>query len=102
MRWFRFPSSPCPRRSVSSPTPSTAMNLQSSKTVDMRARGYSNSFIPSNGVGTGFAREILEQLAQERSQIFDPASLTEDYEIGVYIHQAGYRQIFIPLRQGMR
>ncbi len=68
--------------------------------IDMRARGYSGSFTPSNGVGTGVARHILEQLGEERGQIFDPASLTEDYEIGVYIHRLGYSQIFVPLQLG--
>ncbi len=70
------------------------------QSIDMRARQLSRSFVPSNGVGTGFAREVLEQLAQERnSQVFDPASLTEDYEIGVRIHAMGYRQCFVPLRR---
>jgi len=70
------------------------------QTIDMRARQLSGSFIPSNGVGTGFAREILDRLASERGgQVFDPASLTEDYEIGVYIHNAGCPQLFAPLRR---
>jgi bacteriophage N4 adsorption protein B len=70
------------------------------QTIDMRARQFSRSFIPSSGVGTGFAREILEQLAKERhNRIFDPASLTEDYDAGVHIHQSGYRQLFAPLRR---
>jgi len=68
------------------------------QTIDMRARGYSRSFIPSNGVGTGFARHILDRLGEERGIVFDPVSLTEDYEIGVYIHRAGYPQLFVPLR----
>jgi adsorption protein B len=66
--------------------------------IDMPARGYCGSFIPSNGVGTGFARHILQRLARERRKVFDPLSLTEDYEIGVYIHQAGFSQVFVPLR----
>ncbi len=71
------------------------------QTIDMPARQFSGSFIPSNGVGTGFGREILERLANERqNRIFDPASLTEDYEMGVYIHQAGYAQLFAGLRRG--
>ncbi len=71
------------------------------QTIDMRARQFSRSFIPSSGVGTGFAREILERLGQERqNRIFDAKSLTEDYEIGVYIHQSGYSQLFAPLRRG--
>lgn len=72
------------------------------QTIDMRARGFSNSFIPSNGVGTGFARHILEKLGRERGKIFDPASLTEDYEIGIYIHRAGCQQLFVPLKRGER
>ncbi|MBV9405365.1 MAG: glycosyl transferase family protein, partial [Acidobacteriaceae bacterium] len=71
------------------------------QTIDMPARQCSRSFVPSNGVGTGFAREILERLARERdNRIFDPASLTEDYEIGVYIHRAGYSQLFAGLKRG--
>lgn len=68
------------------------------QTIDMCARQFCGSFVPSNGVGTGFAREILEQLATERGGvIFDPKSLTEDYEIGVYAHHAGFKQCFGPL-----
>lgn len=71
--------------------------------IDMPARQLSGSFVPSNGVGTGFAREILDQLARERHNVvFDAASLTEDYEIGVYTHAQGYRQLFVPLAQGER
>ena len=73
------------------------------QTIDMRARDLSGAFVPSNGVGTGFARVILEQLAKERNEmVFDPASLTEDYEIGLYIHAAGYAQKFVPLQRGPR
>jgi bacteriophage N4 adsorption protein B len=69
--------------------------------IDMPARQFSRSFIPSNGVGTGFAREILDQLARARGNlVFDPASLTEDYEIGVHIHELGHAQLFAPLRAG--
>ncbi len=71
--------------------------------IDMPARQLSRSFIPSNGVGTGFAREILDQLASERKNcVFDPASLTEDYETGVYIHNHGHSQLFAPLVRGER
>jgi adsorption protein B len=68
--------------------------------IDMHARQFSGSFVPSNGVGTGFAREILERLARNRGQVFDAESLTEDYEIGVYIHDQGYRQLFAPITSG--
>lgn len=70
------------------------------QTIDMRARQLSGSFVPSNGVGTGFAREILEGIAASRGgSIFDPESLTEDYEIGVYAHAAGFSQVFVPLKR---
>jgi adsorption protein B len=68
--------------------------------IDMRARQFTNSFVPSNGVGTGFARDMLERIAGPRAgQIFDPSSLTEDYDIGVQIHNAGFRQCFFPVQQ---
>lgn len=71
------------------------------QTIDMLARQYSGSFIPSSGVGTGFAREILERLARERDGMaFDPQSLTEDYEVGVYIHALKQQQLFAPLTLG--
>src|SRR4051794_26559349 len=47
------------------------------QTIDMRARGFSRSFVPSNGVGTGFARCILDRLGEERGIIFYPVNLTE-------------------------
>ena len=71
------------------------------QTIDMHARQWCGSFLPSCGVGTGFAREVLDRLARERNgQVFNPASLTEDYEIGVYLHQLGLPQIFTPLEYG--
>jgi bacteriophage N4 adsorption protein B len=71
--------------------------------VDMRARQLCRSFVPSNGVGTGFARHLLEQLGRERGGlVFDPTSLTEDYEIGVYIYRAGYSQVFTPLAKSTK
>lgn len=91
------------------PTPFTAFThaiycdeFAEFQTIDMRARGFSRSFTPSNGVGTGFARCILDRLEEERGIIFDPVSLTEDYEIGVYIHRSGYPQIFVPLQHTHR
>lgn len=71
------------------------------QSIDMHARQWCGSFLPSCGVGTGFAREVLDRLADERNgQVFNPASLTEDYEIGVYLHQLGLSQIFTPIEHG--
>jgi bacteriophage N4 adsorption protein B len=67
---------------------------------DMRARQLMGSFVPSNGVGTGFTREALEKLAtQEHNLIFEPACLTEDYENGLRLHNLGCKQMFVPLVQ---
>ncbi len=70
------------------------------QTIDMRARGLSGSFLPSNGVGTGYSRAVLDRLAEERkNRVFEPASLTEDYESGVRIFRLGFRQFFAPLER---
>ena len=69
---------------------------------DMRARQIMGSFVPSNGVGTGFTREALEKLATaEHNLIFEPGCLTEDYENGLRLHKLGCTQVFVPLsREG--
>ncbi len=70
---------------------------------DMPARQTMGSFIPSNGVGTGYTRAALQKLASaEHNLIFDPACLTEDYENGLRLHKLNCRQIFVSLarRQG--
>jgi adsorption protein B len=65
---------------------------------DMRARQALGSFIPSNGVGTGYRRCALERLAETRSnRIFEPACLTEDYENGLALAELGCRQLFLPV-----
>jgi adsorption protein B len=65
---------------------------------DMLARQIMGSFIPSNGVGTGFTRQALEKLATaEHNLIFEPSCLTEDYENGLRLHKLGCAQVFVPL-----
>lgn len=54
--------------------------------------------VPSAGVGCCFARDRLESIARERDGIpFDPASLTEDYEIGLRIREQQGRTVFIAM-----
>lgn len=66
---------------------------------DIPVRQRLGGFLPSNGVGTGFAREALERLAGTRGgRVFDPECLTEDYENGFQLFELGYRQIFLPLQ----
>src|SRR5260370_9056156 len=65
---------------------------------DMPARQMMGSFIPSNGVGTGYTRGALEKLATaEHNLIFDPACLTEDYDNGLRLHKLRCQQIFLPI-----
>ena len=65
---------------------------------DMPARAMLGSFIPSNGVGTGYTRDAIEKLAiSDHNLIFEPSCLTEDYENGLRLHQLGCSQSFIPL-----
>jgi adsorption protein B len=66
---------------------------------DIPARQRLRGFLPSNGVGTGFARDALERLGEVNGGlIFDPESLTEDYDNGYRLHVLGYRQVFVPIR----
>jgi adsorption protein B len=44
------------------------------------------------------ARPWRASAPKNHGRIFDPDCLTEDYEIGLRIFSAGYRQIFVPVR----
>ncbi|MBI3209266.1 MAG: glycosyl transferase family protein [Candidatus Solibacter usitatus] len=68
------------------------------QTKDMSGRQILGGFIPSNGVGTGYARWALDQFATRGGHVFDPECLTEDYENGLRLHFLGCPQIFVPLR----
>ena len=68
------------------------------QTKDIPVRQRMGAFLPASGVGTGFRRDAIEHLARTRGgMIFNPASLTEDYENGYGLHRLGYRQIFLPV-----
>ncbi|KZR90120.1 bacteriophage N4 adsorption protein B [Synechococcus sp. MIT S9509] len=52
--------------------------------------------VPSAGVGTCFSRRALTLLLDEGDGIaFSTQSLTEDYDIGIRLRQAGMREIFV-------
>ena len=53
--------------------------------------------LPAAGVGCGFARAMLDLLAEKRGGPgpFATESLTEDYELGLLIAEAGGRQRFV-------
>lgn len=69
------------------------------QTRDIPARQVLGGFLPSCGVGTGYARRALERLAGTASnRLFDPECLTEDYEVGLRLHRLGCTQVFVPIR----
>jgi adsorption protein B len=68
------------------------------QTKDMPGRQILGGFIPSNGVGTGFTRWALDQLAARDGRIFEAECLTEDYENGLRLHFLGCPQLFLPVR----
>lgn len=54
--------------------------------------------VPSAGVGCAIGRHALAFAARHRDGPFDPASLTEDYELGLRIGEAGGRGAFVTVR----
>lgn len=59
--------------------------------------------VPSAGVGCAFSRNALANLAAVQGGFpFDPASLTEDYEIGLRIAENGGRSIFVRMLDNRR
>lgn len=66
---------------------------------DLETRVRLGGFLPGCGVGTGFRREAIDELARRyEGRVFSPDCLTEDYDIGLRLHKAGARQKFLPLR----
>jgi adsorption protein B len=56
--------------------------------------------LPSAGVGCAIARAALDALARAHGAPFDPASLTEDYELGLRLGESGRRAAFVRLAGG--
>jgi adsorption protein B len=51
--------------------------------------------LPSAGVGCAVSRAALDKLAERHGAPFDADSLTEDYELGLRLGQAGGRAVFV-------
>ncbi len=65
---------------------------------DLAVRTWLGAFLPGCGVGTAFRREELERLAEaESNRLFDPLSLTEDYDNGLRLFRMGCRQMLLPV-----
>lgn len=54
--------------------------------------------VPSAGVGCAIGRHVLARAALNRDGPFDPASLTEDYEFGLRVGEAGGRGVLAAVR----
>lgn len=68
---------------------------------DLPARWWLGGFVPSSGVGTALRRDAVETLAAASSnRIFEPHSLTEDYELGCRTARLGVKQLFVPAVRG--
>lgn len=65
-------------------------------TKDMRVREAIAEVIPSAGVGTAISRDALAFLAaQNKNQVFDIGSLTEDYLMGLKLKDFSGKKIFL-------
>jgi adsorption protein B len=63
---------------------------------ELRQRAAFGGFVPSAGVGTAYRRESLEALWEHNGgRLFDDASLTEDYSIGLQLHKLGRSQTLL-------
>jgi adsorption protein B len=59
-------------------------------------RGAIGAALPSAGVGCAIARDALDRLAERHGGVpFDAESVTEDYELGLRLRQAGGRAVFV-------
>ncbi len=56
--------------------------------------------LPSAGVGCAIARDALDRMAAAHGTPFDPASLTEDYELGLRLGAMGGRGAFVRIPGG--
>lgn len=64
---------------------------------EMVVRAAFGAGLPSAGVGCAFAREALGEVAAARGAPFDTDSLTEDYELGLRLRDAGRSAAFVRL-----
>lgn len=63
---------------------------------DLIARSAMTRLVPSAGVATSFSRWCIELLCQERdNQPFNTESLTEDYDVGHRLFEAGLKSEFV-------
>lgn len=65
---------------------------------DIVVREALGAAVPSAGVACAIDRNMLEHLAGPHGHPFDPACMTEDYELGIRIKAAGGRGALVRIR----
>lgn len=69
-----------------------------SHTKDLVVREWLGASLPCAGVGCGFAADAIAEVARRNGgRPFNPASLTEDYELGVGLGLAGHATALVRL-----
>ncbi|HEX8215479.1 MAG TPA: glycosyl transferase family protein [Allosphingosinicella sp.] len=67
---------------------------------ELVVRGQIGAGIPSAGVGCAFSREALGRIAARQGGLpFDADSLTEDYELGLKLRDAGGSRAFVRIAE---
>ena len=65
-------------------------------TKDLAIRSALSGMTPSAGVGTAFSRSAIDALLLARNNdIFNPNSLTEDYDVAQFLSHLGFRSQFV-------
>ncbi|WP_019515221.1 glycosyl transferase family protein [Sphingomonas sp. Mn802worker] len=76
-----------------------ADEFASAHAIALPVRTALGAAMPLAGVGCAIRRDALEQLAAQTGDApFEPASLTEDYELGLRVAALGYRSCFVRVR----
>jgi len=63
-------------------------------TREMIVRNALGVAIPSAGVGTCLSRRLVQYFLQTHGRVLMPATVTEDYVLGVEAKRAGFRSVF--------
>lgn len=62
---------------------------------DIIVRGAIGAAVPSAGVACAIDRDVLAAIASDSGSPFDPACMTEDYELGMRIAALGHRSALV-------
>lgn len=63
---------------------------------DLVVREFLAEAVPSAGTGCAFSRVVMDELSRDEEEgFFDTSQLTEDYEVGLRLGDAGFEGIFL-------